>query len=154
MSSPRIHRRRTGTRRGSTTTLQWTIALRSRKDVVSLYHSTRRGTARYACANTSAPTALIEEHAGKQSPSRVEELVKIFVQATRVRVWRCIATPLANCLCLSSWRRGSGIWRPSHETHHSMTQYSLLHRGCDPAYLCLTPNAQNQARKLFCMCRI
>lgn len=32
------------------------------------------------------PTALIEKHAVKQSPSRIEELVKIFVHATKVGV--------------------------------------------------------------------
>ena len=29
--------------------------------------------------------ALVEKHATKQSPSRIEELVNIFIQATRVR---------------------------------------------------------------------
>ena len=28
--------------------------------------------------------ALVEKHAAKQSPSRIEELVNIFIQATRV----------------------------------------------------------------------
>ena len=39
---------------------------------------------RLTLANRSDTIALIEKHAGKQSPSRIEELAKIFVQATRV----------------------------------------------------------------------
>ncbi|KAK3709838.1 trifunctional hydroxymethylpyrimidine kinase/phosphomethylpyrimidine kinase/thiaminase [Vermiconidia calcicola] len=39
--------------------------------------------------------ALMEKHAGKQSPSRIEELIKIFVHATKMEVgfWRMASKP-------------------------------------------------------------
>ena len=54
---------------------------------------------------------LIEEHAGKQSVSRVEELAQIFIHATNVSH----AALRACCLCLAElichrWKGGSGIW--------------------------------------------
>lgn len=36
------------------------------------------------CSNANTLTALIEKHAVHQSPKRVDELVKIFIHATRV----------------------------------------------------------------------
>jgi thiaminase len=54
---------------------------------------------------------LIEEHAGKQSVSRVEELAQIFIHATNVSH----AAPRAPCLCLPKlicrrWKGGFGTW--------------------------------------------
>lgn len=54
---------------------------------------------------------LIEEHAGKQSVSRVEELARIFIHATNV----CPAVRRPCCLCLPKlicrrWKGDSGTW--------------------------------------------
>lgn len=60
--------------------------------------------------------ALIEKHAAKQSPTRIEELVKIFVHATKV-CWMSLLEALASMagrtigLTMRRWRRGFGRWR-------------------------------------------
>lgn len=53
-----------------------------------------------------SPTALVEKHAFKQSPSRIEELVKIFIHATKVRC------PLVLSLCalLTNRKMETGFW--------------------------------------------
>jgi hypothetical protein len=55
---------------------------------------------------------LIEEHAGKQSVSRVEELAQIFIHATNVSAAACRASW---CLCLPKlicrrWKGVFGTW--------------------------------------------
>jgi hypothetical protein len=45
-----------------------------------------------------SPEALLERHAVLQSPSRIEELVKIFIHATNVRfLWHLLYCPRLNC---------------------------------------------------------
>jgi hypothetical protein len=45
------------------------------------------------CLHADTLTALIEKHAMHQSPKRVDELVKIFIHATRVSFrWPAIGT--------------------------------------------------------------
>ena len=43
----------------------------------------------YLVSNNSHKKALLERNAVLQSPSRIEELVKIFIHATKVRKLRC-----------------------------------------------------------------
>lgn len=52
--------------------------------------------------------ALAEKHAVKQSPSRIEELVQIFIQAIRVSIDRVLKWFVANGLV--RWRLDSGRW--------------------------------------------
>ncbi len=60
--------------------------------------------------STNPGSEHLEKHAVKQSPSRIEELVRIFIHATRV----CAAPvfilmkPLTNTI--GRWRPASGIW--------------------------------------------
>jgi len=41
---------------------------------------------------TNTIEELVEKHAVKQSVSRIEELVKIFIHATKVRSFDCVAS--------------------------------------------------------------
>lgn len=54
---------------------------------------------------------LIEEHAGKQSVSRVDELAQIFIHATNVgpavRRLCCLCLPKLTC---DRWKGDSGTW--------------------------------------------
>jgi hypothetical protein len=49
---------------------------------------------------------LVEEHAGRQSVSRVEELARIFIHATNVSP----ATFRPCYLCLLTWNRWKGVF--------------------------------------------
>ena len=80
------------------------------EDVVSRSIFTCRGGLHHA----DGCEALVEKHACKQSPSRIEELVEIFVHATNVR-W-IIYTSLsgdaaADFLADGNWVLGDGIHR-------------------------------------------
>lgn len=43
-------------------------------------------------ADVENPTALLEKHMAEQTPQRVEELVKIFIHATKVRYLLSVST--------------------------------------------------------------
>jgi hypothetical protein len=51
---------------------------------------------------------LLERNAVLQSPSRIEELVKIFIHATKVRLTLIQREVIADFL--DRWRLDSGIW--------------------------------------------
>jgi hypothetical protein len=71
--------------------------------------------------------ALVEKHAAKQSPSRIEELVNIFIQATRVRLAYLL---LAKLLLLT--RAPDGDWVLGHgfDSVNSDTGTAMEYRQC------------------------
>lgn len=52
-------------------------------------------------------TAILEKHAVLQSPSRIEELIKIFIHATKVS---SSEEARRYMLMLTSWKMETGFW--------------------------------------------
>jgi len=58
---------------------------------------------------TNVMSALLERHAVRQSPSRIEDLVRIFIHATHVSAAFHLLPMDCTDFC-GRWRLASGVW--------------------------------------------